>query len=192
MKESRKEFIKKAHSAACSEWKENIEKEFPKLFKEDALEIGKWYKHYSGGLNYLVCSVGNRIAYGFMDGEYATGLLFGNERLTQGCVPATDKEVEEALIKEAKKRGFFNIGNIFKSCFDDNNEARTISKYDSSTDIDYYYDKADNALRSNGLNTYFKFCSNPLIYEKGKWAEIIKETITKEQAEKELGKTILN
>ena len=27
MKESRKEFIKKAHSAACSEWKENIEKE---------------------------------------------------------------------------------------------------------------------------------------------------------------------
>ena len=37
MKESRKEFIKKAHSAACSEWKENIEKEFPKLFKKDAL-----------------------------------------------------------------------------------------------------------------------------------------------------------
>ena len=30
------------------------------------------------------------------------------------------------------------------------------------------------------------------IFQKGKWAEIIKETITKEQAEKELGKTILN
>ena len=27
MKDSRKEFIKKAHSAACSEWKENITKE---------------------------------------------------------------------------------------------------------------------------------------------------------------------
>ena len=42
MKESRKEFIKKAHSAACSEWKENIEKEFPKLFKKE--EINGWYK----------------------------------------------------------------------------------------------------------------------------------------------------
>ena len=30
------------------------------------------------------------------------------------------------------------------------------------------------------------------IFEKGVWAEVIIETITKEQAEKELGKTILN
>ena len=45
MKQSRKEFIKKAHSAACSKWKTNIEKEFPELFKKDGLEIGKWYKY---------------------------------------------------------------------------------------------------------------------------------------------------
>ena len=83
------------------------------------------------------------------------------------------------------------IGNRFKSCFDDNNEVRTISKYDSLKDIGYYYREVDNELRSRGLNTYGKFCSNPLIYSKGKWAEIV-ETITKEQAEKELGKTILN
>jgi hypothetical protein len=30
------------------------------------------------------------------------------------------------------------------------------------------------------------------VFKEGKWAKIIKETITKEQAEKELGKTILN
>ena len=45
MKTTRKEFIKRAHQSACSEWKEQIEKEFPKLFKKDELVVGKWYKH---------------------------------------------------------------------------------------------------------------------------------------------------
>ena len=54
MKESRKEFIKKAHSAACSEWKTNIEKEFPKLFKEDALEVGRWYNGYENYLKRMI------------------------------------------------------------------------------------------------------------------------------------------
>jgi len=188
MKESRKEFIKKAHSAACSEWKEKIEKEFPKLFKKDALEVGRWYKSRDNHGEYLMVWNNSEETYGFWGNEYRDDLSF---YIISNKIPATDKEVEEALIKEAKKRGFFNIGNTFKSCFDDNNEARTIGKYDSSTDIGYYYDEVHNELRSNGLNTYEKFCSNPLIYEKGKWATIV-ETITKEQAEKELGKTILN
>ena len=189
MKESRKEFIKKAHSAACSDWKKNIEKEFPELFKKYGLEIGKWYK-IDNEDGYLLNYSGKVTVFGFLNGSYSNGYNFDLYHY-DNAKPATDKEVEEALIKEAKRRGFFNIGNVFKSCFDDNNEARTISKYDSSTDIDYYYDEVHNELRSNGLNTYGKFCSNPLIYKKGKWATIT-ETITKEQAEKELGKTILD
>jgi hypothetical protein len=189
MKESRKEFIKKAHSAACNEWKKNIEKEFPKLFKEDALVVGKWYK-IQCSKNALVFIQGYKKTYGFDYAGLWTSMWHENISNTT-YIPATDQEVKEALIKEAKRRGFFNIGNRFKSCFDDNNKVRTISKYDSSTDIGYCYDEVDNELRSDGLNTYGNFCSNPLIYSKGKWAEII-ETITKEQAEKELCKTILN
>jgi len=50
MKKSRKEFIKKAHSAACNEWKKNIEKEFPKLFKKDDLKVGDWVKTVNGAM----------------------------------------------------------------------------------------------------------------------------------------------
>ena len=173
MKQSRKDFIKKAHENACSEWKTNIEKEFPKLFKEDALVVGKWYKHCSGGLRYLVCSVGNGLAYGFMDGIYHTKLSFGSQRLEEGCIPATDKEVERALIKEAKRRGFKEGVSV------------------SNENIGYFYEGMCNSNEITFENGILSIDSI-YIYKKGKWATIIKETITKEQAEKELGKTILN
>ena len=44
MKKSTKEFIKRAHESACSEWKTEIEKQWPKLFIKTGLEVGKWYK----------------------------------------------------------------------------------------------------------------------------------------------------
>ena len=194
MKKVRKDLIKRLHDGAWSGIKKEIEKEFPKLFKEDALVVGKWYK-YPEFENWKLLitdnTKGKEKGVGFNCSEIwmKDWLTNGGDELSS-LIPCSDKEVEEALIKEAKKRGFFNIGNIFKSCFDDNNEVRDISKYDSSTDIDYYYVVRDG-LRSNGLNTFSKFCSNPLIYQFGKWATIV-ETITKEQAEKELGKTILN
>ena len=173
MKKSRKEFIKKAHSAACSEWKENIEKEFPELFKEDALEVGKWYK--SKIAVFRVTSLAPLKSYGVYSGKW------GNEFYTDVTTrsrPATDKEVEQALIKEAKERGFKegvrverllenNLGSLggdSKTC-----ENKQIKLYRGHLSI-----------------------GNLLIFHKtGKWAEIV-ETITKEQAEKELGKTILN
>ena len=172
MKESRKEFIKKAHSAACSEWKENIEKEFPKLFKEDALEVGKWYK--SKIAVFRVTSLAPLKSYGVYSGKW------GNEFYTDVTTrsrPATDKEVEQALIKEAKKRGFKegvkyknrldSFGFINDSCWEFNGKSNYLGQ------------------RGNKVNSLH------FIFDEGKWAEIV-ETITKEQAEKELGKTILN
>ena len=166
MKESRKEFIKKAHSAACSEWKENIEKEFPKLFKEDALVVGKWYKSEGCLFNYQKQSN----VYGFFtDGSWMNGdwIWYG-----ANAKPATDKEVEEALIKEAKKRGF-KEGIEFKSVSRGNSIER-------GYDVFGYYSNQNQLCNGGGS-----------VFIGGKWAEIIKETITKEQAEKELGKTIL-
>ena len=176
MKESRKEFIKKAHSAACSEWKENIEKEFPKLFKEDALVVGKWYKIDSED-GYLLNYSGTGTVFGFLNGNYSNNYNFDKYHYDK-AKPVTEKEVEEALIKEAKKRGFkegvkyknrlHSFGFINDSCWEFNGKSNYLGQ------------------RGNEVNNLH------FIFDEGKWAEIIKEIITKEQAEKDLGKTILN
>ena len=176
MKESRKEFIKKAHSAACSDWKTNIEKEFPKLFKEDALVVGKWCK-INNEDGYLLNYSGTGTVFGFLNGNYRNDYNFDQYHY-DNAKPATDKEVEEALIKEAKKRGFKegvkyenylgSNGFIKDSCWKFISSLNTLSQENNE-----------------GNNLHY-------IFDKGKWAEIIKETITKEQAEKELGKTILD
>ena len=178
MKESRKEFIKKAHSAACSEWKENIEKEFPKLFKGDALEVGKWYKLTKDYGNLEKGSVFPFIKYQGLFEDYAVigHSIFDNSKIdyraphSNTLTPATDKEVEEALIKEAKRRGF-KEGVKFKCLYN-----KTVS---------YGYSPM---LCSEG----YLWIDGGCVFKEGKWAEIIKDTITKKQAEKELGKTILN
>jgi hypothetical protein len=111
MKKSRKDFIKKAHENACSEWKTNIEKEFPKLFKEDAL-------------------------------------------------------LKDALLKEARKR--YKNGDVFISAF---SGYKLIIRNINSIELD---SDGDIEVDTNGY-----------LYSGSKWAEVIVETITKEQAEKE-------
>lgn len=57
------EFILKAHSAACPEWKEKIEKVVPDLFKVTSLEPNNWYmvSRKQGSSAYiLVCSDGKK------------------------------------------------------------------------------------------------------------------------------------
>ena len=171
MKESRKEFIKKAHSAACSEWKENIEKEFPKLFKEDALVVGKWYKNINSPLS-IICYnslLRSNVNYGINNsGTWCSKYHLYEYEMTL----ATDKEVEEALIKEAKKRGFKEGVVVVSKGYND-------TVFDGEFRFEEWH---KNTLDSFNTGDIFK---------DGKWATIV-ETITKEQAEKELGKTILN
>ena len=180
MKESRKEFIKKAHSAACSEWKENIEKEFPELFKEDALEVGKWYKLTKDYGHLKKGSVFPFIIYqdSLKDFAVVGHSIFDNSGRNYSAppintlTPATDKEVEEALIKEAKKRGFKEGVVVVSKGYND-------TVFDGEFRFEEWH---KNTLDSFNTGDIFK---------DGKWATIV-ETITKEQAEKELGKTILN
>ena len=181
MKESRKKFIKKAHSHACDLYKSRIEKEFPKLFKEDALVVGKWYK--SKIAVFRVTSLAPLKSYGVYSGKW------GNEFYTDVTTkyrPVTDKEVEEALIKEAKKRGFkegvnFNVTkDLWNTSVGGREGFNTV--IDKNT---YNYSAHSNSFKINCIDG----CMS--IFTKGKWATIV-ETITKEQAEKELGKTILN
>jgi hypothetical protein len=175
MKESRKEFIKKVHSAASNEWKENIEKEFPKLFKKDALVVGKWYKYHDNYQESLMVWNNSEDTYGFWGNEYRDDLSF---HISYDKIPATDKEVEEALIKEAKKRGFKEGVRVDKLLYNNIGSLNGDSKTCENKEFK--------------LSFGHLFIGNLLIFHNtGKWAEIV-ETITKEQAEKELGKTILN
>ena len=180
MKQSRKDFIKKAHENACSEWKTNIEKEFPKLFKEGDLVVGKWYK--IGGNLYNVMSVVDSIwclCYGF-DSD---GWLYESKRCINNLFsfrPATDEEVGQSLIKEANKRGFkLDVDFKFIKGGVNYSGLRKIAKVGST------FKYKNGILQTLGYGEW-------TIFNNGKWAEIIKETITKEQAEKELGKTIIN
>ena len=179
MKESRKEFIIQAHKEACSEWKQNIEKEFPKLFKQ-ALEVGKWYKvkRPEDSIEALICFSNEPTLYGFgYTKEWTT--CFNAKPILYGyrvCTPATDKEVEEALIKEAKKRGF-KKGDVIKGEFHKSFNGLMIDDYDMDSP-------------SYIPNSNMFALGNKVLFKKGKWETII-ETITKAEAEKELGKTII-
>ena len=174
MKESRKELIKRLHSIVSMQPRYDIEKEFPKLFKSESLEVGKWYKYNKGGFNWLMCFQSNKedVNYGFN-----TSGTWGNSysiRATE-WTPATDKEVEEALIKEAKKRGFKEGVNYIAV----GEEAGVTSNLGSGK---FRYGVGDKDALC--------ICGYLRIYYKGKWATII-NTITKAEAEKELGKTII-
>ena len=169
-----KEFILEAHKEACNDWKQRIEKEVPELFK-DKFEIGKWYR----GAHWLFCYVGGSCRdaeyYGFYQGEWGDS--------TNGCASfiglteATDKEVEEALIAEAKKRGFsLKEGLDIKGV-----------RYKDTTTIDssFVYEKNPNYLwideNKNGYAVD--------IFKDGKWATIIDQPkeMTIEEIQKELG-----
>ena len=168
MKESRKEFIKKAHEEACSEWKQNIEQEFPKLFKSEELYNG-WYKDSQN--EWCMFFQDGMMEYGFnTDGNWRGDIKHFYSPIYSDY-KATDQEVEEALIKEAKNRGF-KEGNY--KCLEG-------SIYKHSDDYKFY---------GSLLVTGFVDGARNVLFKDGKWATII-ETITKAEAEKELGKTII-
>ena len=167
MKKSRIEFIKEGHAAACSIWKAKIEKEFPKLFVKEEFK-NEWIKHKSGS---FIFAESKGKGYGINSrGDWDVYDAWTYRTHRHHWTPATDKEVEQALTKEAKKRGY-KKGNY--TCLFHNKSKNS-----------FYSPMFDSG--SNRLWLEYGCC-----FEKGKWATII-ETITKAEAEKELGKTIID
>lgn len=126
-----------------------------KIPKEN-LEAGKWYKQdkpYAGVSQYLICVTEQDdlgvIGYGICEGVWFTN---GNAYF-KDLILATTKEVEEALINEAKRRGF-KEGVKFKS-------AATGNEFKLKGNISF--NKEYNILQPD------KGC----IFENGKWAEIV-------------------
>lgn len=119
---------------------------------------GEWY-HVSlqseRNVGLIRCS-GNpsrRDNYGFWRGKYRHNLtLKSDAHKTQ---KATPEEVEQALIKEAKRRGF-EVGIKYKCKFFDNNTTSVGGKFKYCSYKDYLTDGHGGS-----------------VYHKGEWAEII-------------------
>lgn len=156
-----KEFILEAHKAACSEWKQKLEKEFPEVF-ESKIEVGKWYKTKRGSLFYLSSFDSDKNkGYGFD--------LFGRWVDNRGIIgffgyksdiirEAKDEEVEEALVAEAKKR--YKVGDKLSKIWNDSSLGDRIFSNELSLWRNCIWIENDLGYSS-------------CIFKDGKWAEII-------------------
>lgn len=141
------------------------------------LEVGKWYSWSDKCVNvlWLVTEINdNEInGYGFLNSEWVSestlyrGLRNYKEAI-ECLTPATDEEVKEALIAEAKKRGLVEgveVISLFKG------EKRVIGGLDcDGEDYVYYPDE-------NDLWAFAKDGKRQQLFYKGEWATIVVETI---------------
>jgi len=111
------DFIKPKPKKATQEWvRQEIAKYLDVKESESAaseLQVGKWYSSRDG--DYLVCvssllgeDEGHFTAYGFWHGvwQFSDADSMDNFNKDAVWIEATYKEVEEALVNEAKKRGY--------------------------------------------------------------------------------------
>lgn len=176
LSKKQKEFIIEAYHSndVRSGWKTKIKDNFPKLF-ESKLEVGKWYVgNLTSTTTYLVYfngKFGDFVTYGFdSNGEWSDTCGF-QENIKYRL--ATEEEVEEALIKEAEKRGFKKGVRYY-----DVNKKNRVINCDCGI---FLYDHDIN---------YMSFMGGG-IYDNGKWSEII-PTLTRKEAEEKLGVTIVD
>jgi hypothetical protein len=95
--------------------------------------------------------------YVYVDGKWAELVEKTNSLMS-------DRE----LIAEAKRR--YPVGTYFISP-DDNNAVRKVELYTGNTTIEWKVDPSGKVRCENGMGG--PFCSNPHVYYKGKWAEIV-------------------
>ena len=145
-------------------------KQLKKQLKElPSLEVGKWYNSDNDSLIFITefldsCDFDG---YGFFHGKWENK-SYNYYSYEYGLVPATDKEVETALIKEAKKRGF-KEGVIVESFI--HNRKLECKNVISGTEFISYA----------GINKLHFGIDNGncvVVFHKGKWAEIIEEPKT--------------
>jgi hypothetical protein len=126
-----------------------LKKQIEELKNKPTFEVGKWYKD---SLNKV-----------FMFTHKSSGSCFGNlpcgnnySEVERSTIPATPKEVEDALIKEAVKRGFKDGVMFYR-----NNLNGLTGKFKANNNDFEYITKLDNL-----------YIGGTCIYSKGQWAEI--------------------
>ncbi len=151
--------VKRKIYSELKQEKKQLKKQLAELPK---LEVGKWITDKSNNWDSMLFITGLQgecfTAYGLdCKGNWTnnTGSSLCSYR------PATDKEVETALIKEAKKRGF-KEGVKYK------NNGGTINKLKSNNFIYEYVSGVGMTIGTEDI----------WFYSNGKWAEIIEEPKT--------------
>lgn len=112
------------------------------------------------------------IGYGLFKDEWVDGMAWLQNENLYDYVEATSKEVEQALIKEAKSRGLVE-GVHIKSKWIPNSEKSIFS-------LGGVYTYCANKLSSIGGGCTYT------LYENGKWAEVVKPEKSLEERVKEL------
>ena len=138
--------------------KELLQEFLPEAF-ENKLEVGKWYiSEY-----YLVYYLGNYKCncIEFSDGKWIENVHHSLSCHLKNYRLATEEEVKEALINEAKRRGFKNVGDLKIK-----NTYGGISNGYCTINNDFYYDYISNTLQLDGA----------IIFKDGIWAEIIEQS----------------
>lgn len=141
-----------------------LKKYFSEVF-ETKLEVGKWYKYKTNYFNWIMCYTG-------IDGKnfgFNTSGTFGTDfemDLKTEWKEATEQEVEEALTKEAVKRGLV-IGSY--ASFGTIKEVRKITD-------EIIWNERHKCLSSG---------KNVLMDSKAVWVESV-PTLTKQEAEAKL------
>ena len=170
--------------------KELLKEFVPEAF-ETKLEVGKWYIHkeHKELINIAEINKKDEIKfYGFYYDKskntsifvdernspsfYGDGKNFSNWRL------ATEEEVREALINEAKKRGY-KIGVKVKSELD--------LEISEITDDNFEYIPEGNALRVKVSSIFY---NKRNLFNNGKWMEIIKEAKETEPTKEEINRVL--
>lgn len=155
------------------------------LVKREEIKLGNWY--FQDGNMFYASVIGNRAisgvhrvyGYGFDDGEWEdlSNTTTGGWTFVPPETPfrlATKEEVEEALRREAKKRGFVK-GVKFRNF---QGKIQTITREHHFSNLGEGY----NGLCCGGTpeeEWNKEGCSsNAYIFNNGKWAEIIEEPKT--------------
>lgn len=170
-----KELIEKCPSSQCKE--EYIRELFPECFKSEVKElVTGWLKHKDGKfpnwLWYVNFDTGQN--YGFISNGEFSGSSKNQLEYVQGrCEQATQEEVFEALKNEAVKRGL-KQGIMIKS-FKEYHGLSTLSEKG------FEFNFSKNIMHLGGCE----------IFKDGLWQTPL-ETISKEEAEKQLNKKIID
>ena len=141
--------------------KELLQEFLPEAF-ENKLEVGKWYisEHY------LVYYLGNYKCncIELSDGKWIENVYHSLSGHLKSYRLATEEEVKEALINEAIKRGFKNVGELSLKIV--SGEMFKKGSFVTANN-NFRYISVENRLNLDGVEIFYN----------GKWAEIVIEDI---------------
>ena len=137
-------------------------KEFIQEAFENELEVAKWYISE----RYLVYYLGNYKCncIKFSDGKWIENVHHSLSCHLKNYRLATEEEVKEALINEAIKRGFKNVGELSLKIV--SGEMFKKGSFVTANNK-FIYISVENRLNLDGVEIFYN----------GKWAEIVSEYI---------------